>query len=170
MLKKKKIKSGKNIRRKVILPTMLALSILVVGILATNVTAANSNYPPIVTKIAQKFNLNISDVQEVFDDERDERRAEMFARFSERLDELVSSGEITSSQKGAILDKHEEMQNKMDELRNLSPEERRDKMQSIHEEFRSWLKDQGFENLAIGPFGHGFKRGFGMGHMMGESQ
>jgi len=60
MSKKKKIKSGKNIRRKVILPTMLALSILVVGILATNVTAANSNYPPIVTKIAQKFNLMMS--------------------------------------------------------------------------------------------------------------
>ncbi|EKE14601.1 MAG: hypothetical protein ACD_12C00399G0002, partial [uncultured bacterium] len=81
---------------------MLALSILVVGILATNsVTAANTNYPPIVTKIAQKFNLNVSDVQTVFDDDRDERRAEMFARFSDKLDELVSSGEITASQKEA---------------------------------------------------------------------
>lgn len=156
-------------KRKIILPTMLALSILTIGILATNVTAQQVSYPPMVAKIANRFNLNVSDVQQVFDEDREERRADMFARFSERLDGLVSSGELTSTQKDAILDKHEEMQNKMDELKDLSFEERKTKMHEIHDEFHAWLKEQGIDQLAIGGRGE-FKRGPGMGYKMGISQ
>jgi len=156
-------------KKRIFLPTVFALSILVIGILSSNSVSAQQNYPSVVTKIAQRFNLKVGDVQEVFDEERDARRAEMFARFSERLDELVSLGEITASQKEAILDKHEEMQEKMDELMGLSYDERKEKMRSIREEFTNWLKSEGLENLVIGRL-HGFGKGFGMGYMMGESQ
>lgn len=156
-------------KNKIILPTVFALSVLVIGILATSNAKAQQNYPTIVTKLAQRFNLKIEDVEEVFDEERDERRAEMFARFSERLDELVSQGKITSAQKETILDKHEEMRDKMDELSGLSLEERRDKMREIHDEFKSWLNQQDLDSLGIGSFGQGFKKGIGMGRMMGAS-
>ena len=157
----KKIKKP-NVRKRIILPTMLALSILVIGVLATNVRADEvNNYPPIVAKIAERFNLNVTDVQSVFDEERDERRAEMYARFSEYLDELVSSGKITVNQKDTILAKHEELQNQIDELRSLPAEQRREKMKSLHDDFKNWLNDQGLQNLNIGSFGHGFR----MGHM-----
>lgn len=140
-----------------------------VGILATN-TFANevSSYPPIVQKIADRFNLNVGEVQKVFDDERDERRADMYAHFAERLNDLVTEGKLTESQKGAILNKHEEMQDKMEELKNLTPEERIGKMQSIHDEFKKWAEDQGIDLSLIGPFGRGFRHGFKEGFMMGS--
>ena len=60
-------------KKKIFLPSILALSVLTISILATNVFAQDTNfYPPIVQKIADKFDLNISDVQKVFDEEADE--------------------------------------------------------------------------------------------------
>lgn len=157
-------------KKKIILPTILALSVLVVGLMATNVLAQDtSNYPPLVQKIADRFNLNVSDVEEVFDEERDERRAEMFALFADRLDELVSEGKLTEAQKEVILDKHEEMQDKMEELKDLSPEERHEKMLSLHEEFKTWAEEEGIDLPLIGPFGKGFMRGFHKGYMMGAN-
>jgi len=152
------------------LPTVLALSVLVIGILASNVSAQDaSNYPPIVQKIAERFNLNVSEVEQVFDEERDERRADMYAHFAERLNDLVTEGKLTEAQKEAILDKHEEMQNSMEELENLTPEERKGKMQAMHEEFKTWVDEQGINLPLLGPFGTGFghRGGFGgMGMMM----
>jgi len=144
-------------KKKIILPTILALSVLVVGILATGVSAQDaSNYPPIVQKISDKFNLNVSDVQQVFDEEADEKRAERFAFFADRLDDLVSQGKLTEAQKEAVLDKHEEMQDKIVELKNLPVAERKEKMRQIHEDFKTWAEGQEIDLPLIGPFGHGF--------------
>lgn len=157
-------------KKKIILPTILALSVLVVGILATNVSAQDvSNYPPIVQKIAERFNLNVTEVQQVFDEERDERRADMYAHFAERFNDLVSEGKLTETQKEAILDKHEEMQNSMEELENLTPEERKLRMQTMHEEFKTWVEEQGIDLTLVGPFGRGFRHGFKSGYMMGPN-
>ncbi len=167
----KEVKSAFGGKKKIILPTILALSVLVVGLMATNVLAQDtSNYPPLVQKIADRFNLNVSDVEEVFDEEKDERRAEMFALFADRLDEIVSEGKLTEAQKEAILDKHEEMQDKMEGLKDLTPEERKEKMQEVHDEFKTWAEEQGIDLSLIGPFGHGFKHGFMMGYKEGVSQ
>jgi hypothetical protein len=162
----------KFMKKKIILPAVLALSVLVIGILTTNVAAQEAGfYSPIVEKIAERFNLNVSEVQEVFD----ERRAEMYARFADRLDEMVSEGKLTESQKEAILEKHEEMYDAMDDLRSLSPAERPERMREMHEEFRSWLEEQGIDTTLIGGFGkgsfrRGFKKGYGMGLEMGDGR
>ncbi len=150
-------------RKKIILPSILALSVLLVGILASNAKALEtSNYPPIVQRIADRFSLNVSEVEKVFDEERDERRAEKFARFADRLDDLVSEGKISKAQKEAILDWHEKINDEMEKARNLSFEERREKMQSIQEEFRNWLKSEGINETNLGCLGMGFGKGFGM--------
>lgn len=157
-------------KKKIILPTILALSVLVIGVLSTSVSAQDaSNYPSIVQKIAERFNLNVSDVEQVFDEERDERRAEMFANFADRLDDLVSEDKLTEAQKEAILDKHEDIQDRMEEYKALPPEERHEKMQALHEEFRSWAEAEGIDLPLVGPFGHGFMRGYHKGYMMGAN-
>ncbi|OGM10414.1 hypothetical protein A2Z67_02935 [Candidatus Woesebacteria bacterium RBG_13_36_22] len=152
-------------KKKIILPAVLALSVLVVGILATNVYAQEiSDYPAIVQKIADEFNLNISDVQQVSDEERDEKRAEAFARFADRLDDSVTDGKLTNAQKDAILDKHEEMQDKTEEVKDLSKEDRCENMQKLYEEFKSWFEEQGIDESILEGFGGGFAgRGFGRG-------
>lgn len=155
-------------KKKVIFPTMLALAILTIGILATNVSAQNSQYPPVVQKIAQKFNLDVSEVQKVFDEDRDARRAEMYASFSDRLDELVLAGKITSSQKEVILEKHEQMRDKMEALRDLSPDERREKKLSIHTDYKNWLSSQGLSAELVQHLG--YRNGFRAGYKMWADQ
>jgi molecular chaperone DnaK (HSP70) len=135
------------LKKKIILPSVLALAVLATILTTTNVTAQDlNNYPPIVQKIADRFNLDADEVEQVFDEDRDEQRAAMFAYFADRLDDLVDEERLTESQKNAILDKHEEVQNAMEEYGDLSKEERREKMQNIHNEFKVWLKNQGFED------------------------
>jgi hypothetical protein len=126
------------------------------------VSAQDAVYPPIVQKIAQRFNLDEADVQAVFDEERDEHHAEMQAKFIEKLDDMVNDGKITTEQKESILDKHEEMQNKMESLKSLTPGERRVEMKKLHGEMKTWAEDQGLE-IPFMAFKFGFGKGFGHG-------
>jgi len=147
----------------------LILGLIVIGLLTTSYVSAqdSGNYPSIVQKIAEKFNLNESEVKAVFDEDRDERHAEMQAKWVERLDDLVNDGKITVEQKQAILDKHEEMQSKMEELQDLSPEERKQKMLEFRDQLKDWADEQGIDLPLIGPLTGGFGHGHGMGFRMG---
>jgi aryl-alcohol dehydrogenase-like predicted oxidoreductase len=157
--------------KKIILPTAFVLGVIMIGLLSVSYVSAqdSSDYPPIVQMLAEKFNLNESDVQAVFDEEREDHHAQMQASWSERLDDLVNEGKITSDQKQAIMDKHEEMHNKMLEIQSLEPEERHEKMRQIHDEFKTWAEEQGIDLPLLGPMGGGLKRGFHKGYMMGAN-
>ena len=97
----------RRIRRKIILPSMLALAILVVAILSTNTLYAKSSYSPIMTKYSQYFNLLESEEQDTSYDATDEKNADRYARFAEKLNDLELAGKITESQKEKILDNYE---------------------------------------------------------------
>ncbi len=157
--------------KKYLKPTTFVLGIIMLGLLSVSYASAQdkSNYPPIVQKLAQKFNLNEADVQAVFDEEKEEHFADMQARWNERLDDLVNDGKITKGQKDAVLEKHEEMHNSMLELKDLSPEERKSKMKEIHDEFEKWAEEQGIDLPLMGHFKMGFNKGFHKGFRMGLS-
>jgi len=157
---------------KLVKPTALIVGVIMVVLLSVSYASAQeSTYPPIVQRLAQKFNLNESDIQAVFDEERDERFAEIQARWQERLDDLVSEGKITEEQKKAIIAKHEEIHNKMIETKDMDPEDRRETMQALRDDFKKWAEEQGIDTTFLGPFakgyGMGFKKGFHRGYMMG---
>jgi len=154
--------------KKFILPTTLIMGIIMLGLLSVSYASAqeNTNYPSIVQKLAEKFNLNEADVEAVFDEERQDHFADMQARWQERLDDLENDGKITGEQKTEIVKKHEEMHNQMLELQSLSVEERHQKMQEIHDSFKTWADEQGIELPLLGPMGYGMKHGFGHGGMM----
>lgn len=159
---------------------IIALAIVTVAIVGgglfatTRAFAQNSdNVNPmsaLVTRIAEKFGLNKDEVQTVVDDFHNERRqqmqATMQARMEERLTALVSEGKITEDQKKAILAKHEELRNTFnpDGFANMSPEERKAKMQEKHDELEKWAESQNINLEEIG-FGFGFR---GVGHMGGK--
>lgn len=81
----------------------------------------------LITKIAQRFNLNEADVQAVFDDYKDSERE---ARISEHLQELVDEGKITAEQKTLI-------ENKLKEVDAARDQERKD--------LEAWAKEKGIE-------------------------
>ena len=155
-------------KKRIILPTILLAGALAVGTIGINSVSAqdNSSYPPIVQKLAERFGLSQTDVQEVFDEARADHHAQMLTNFEDRLNQAVSDGKITEDQKQLILDKHEEIQAKMDELQSLDPQDRREQMQAYHEELQNWAQDNNID-LPLFGFGSGFARGFKMGHQMG---
>jgi len=133
--------------------TITAASIMGIGAASAQSNSGNN----IVDKIATKFSLNRDEVQSVFDEQHDEKKAKHEQRQATRLQELVDNGTITANQKTALEAKRTEMESKRDALKdqNLTREEIRTQMESTRIEFEAWAKDQGIDLGAIRPEGMG---------------
>lgn len=155
-------------KKNIFISSVVMTGLLAVGSLGViPVRAQSQNQSQIVQRLASRFNLNVDEVQEVFEEERAAHHALMLESFEEKLNEAVAGGKITADQKQMILDKHEEMYAKMDEIRslNLSPEEMRAKMDQYRSELRAWAESENID-VPLFPFGKGEKRGH-KGQMMG---
>ncbi len=146
------------------------VTVLGAGILFTNLVSAQgsdtqNHMSSLVQKISDKFGLNKDEVQAVFDEQHDEMRKVMVAKHQERLDQLVKDGKITEAQKTLIQNKMEELQAERESLKDLTPEERKTKIDAARVELESWAKENGIDlQYLMGNFG--FKlRGGGHGHM-----
>lgn len=64
----------------------------------------------LVDRLVEKFKLNKTDVQAIFDEEKAARDAERQAEMSERLQDAVDDGDITAEQKAKIEAKQKELQ------------------------------------------------------------
>jgi len=158
--------------KKIIVPALALAAILGAGVYGVSRVSAYGNgmgNVSIAEKIAEKFSLNKDDVQKVFDDDRGERFSQMKDDFAKRLDEAVSSGELTAEKKQLIMDKMEEMRKEREENmeahKNLSMEERRAKMEEHRVEIEKWAKDNGVD-MKYMSFGMGHGGGMGMGKGM----
>lgn len=147
-----------------------ALSLAVLTLVGIGVSKANFNsydrYNSLVQALVEKFNLNESEVQSVFDEHRDEHRNEMRQKnqvhFEERLDQAISNGELTQEQKTLILEKKEELQSqRLDDL-TLSNEEKRNQMEQHRKEMEKWAEENGIDMKFFG-----FGKGLGSGQKRG---
>lgn len=79
---------------------------------AANTGTAQTNNPMsgLVNAIAQKFNLNASDVQQVFDQQRVQMDAQRQQEFETRVAQGVKDGKITQDQADQIVAKAKELQ------------------------------------------------------------
>ena len=147
-------------KRKVFFPILAAAiigSILASSNMVSAQNTAGSN--SLVAAIATKFNLNQSDVQAVFDEQREKHQAERKAEIETKLTQAVADGKITEAQKQAILARHQEMQSNRpdkDEMRNMTAEQRNAKMEERRSEMNAWLSTNGlsqdiFRELMGGP-------------------
>ena len=77
-----------------------------IGLAGVNTIASAQGNPKhqdtLVEKIANKFNLNKSDVQKVFDDNRSENENRRETKEKSRLDQAVKDGKITKDQEDKI--------------------------------------------------------------------
>lgn len=136
------------------------------GTLGTTVLAQDSQtYPPIVTNIAEKFNLQPDDVQEVFTETRE-------SKHEEKLAQLVTDGKITEEQKTYIEEHHEEARAQVEKLKEegKTQDEIHDEMEATRDAFQTWLEDQGIDDVLGGPMGGSGEEGErpGRGHGMGQ--
>jgi hypothetical protein len=153
---------GGNMKKQIILS---ALVLSVVGIAAAGVstvaaqttTARDSS---LIQKIADKFKLNKTDVQTVFDQDRQEKQATKETQYQARLDQLVKDGKITKAQEKLILDKHKELESKrrseFQNKQNLTADQRKAEMQQERTDLNTWATNNGIDiRYLMGGFGMG---------------
>lgn len=155
---------------KKILLTVVAVSILSGGLVVASNAYAQTSAPQedpmtsLVQKIATKFNLNKDDVQAVFDQNRQDMDAKREQNYESRLDQLVKDGKINAQQKQLLLDKHKQLVSQMesnkDVFKNLTPDERKAKMDAAKADIESWAKQNGIDAKYLMPMGPG-RRGHG---------
>lgn len=148
--------------------TIAAVSAMSAGlVVATNAFAqANSpsGVPSVVQEIANKFNLNESDVQAVFTQHRQEMQAKMESNYETYLGNLVKTGKITQEQEQLILNEHKQlmsqMRSTMKNFKNMTPAQRKAQMQTERQTIENWAKQNNINLQYLRPFGPGM-RGFG---------
>lgn len=167
---------GKEVKymKKQLAITALAITLAGAGLFTSGKVFAQSTpssdpMSSIVQKIADKFGLNKSDVQAVFDQERTERQAEMEAKYETQLTQYVTEGKITEAQKQLIITKHKEMQaNRQTERQTMQGKtaaERKTAMETKRTELETWASQNGIDVKylmgGMGMKGHGGFRGAG---------
>jgi hypothetical protein len=128
------------------------------------VARADTSSDSLAGKIAQKFNVNEDEVQQVMEEHRKERHVEHEAELKSKIDQLAAEGKITSEQKELLINKFEEMKTEREsakeEFKNLTHDEKREKMESRKAEMDKWLEENDIdksvvENLFGGQHGNG---------------
>lgn len=156
---------------KKILLTGLTVAILAGGVLtSTQVFAQTSqdragSMSLLVQKITDKFGLNKSDVQALFDQDRSDRQANMEIKFETSLSHDVKDGKITEAQKQLIISKRKELestrQTQMQSMQGKSQDEikaameaNKATMESERKSLEDWAKQNGIDiKYLMGGFG-----------------
>lgn len=145
----------KNTSKKYIVIPVFAIGLMAVLVLA-NVQAVSANDSSrrkgdFAQVLAEKFNLDQSQVEQTLQEyhqgnheANEQRRKE---HFEDRLEQAVNEGKLTEAQSYAILEKFEEMHNRLEELhdQDLSEDEMHELKADIHEEMQAWAEDQGID-------------------------
>lgn len=171
--------------RKDIIHVLALLVIAGSGLAAVPTAYAQSTPPPqhmnffqeFIQFISQKFGLDKTQVQNAVTDFQNQKRASMAprptlspdqiaAREKIRLDQYVKEGKITVDQEKAIIDELQVIRSKyrLDNLRNITPDQRHTQMQAMRDELINWAKTNGIDSSYILPGMMG--RGMGMGMEM----
>src|SRR5689334_3052149 len=126
-----------KVSKPLIIATALVSGSLIMGGVALATSSSNSNNN-LVDQIANRFHLNRSDVQQVFDQHKTQAMANRDHHYEQMLDNAVTNGKLTSAQKDKILAKHKavltELQNDRTNNQNTTPAQRRAELQKLRDE------------------------------------
>lgn len=107
--------------------------------------SAQGSAESISSKIAENFSLDQAEVEAVFQEHRDERRANRQVEAEAHLQSLVDDGTLTEEQKATLQEFRTDMmanrQGIMDQ--DLSREEARELSSEAKAEFEAWAENEG---------------------------
>ena len=142
-------------KRKLLMIAGIA-SVIGAGIFAsTSYAESTINNPQdtLIDKISKRFNLNRDEVKDFFIEVESDRHKEMEIKMQEHLTTLVTEGKITEAQKTLITQKHAEMRTDMesnkDTMKDLTPEQRKAKMNEHKAEMDAWAKANGIDPVYL---------------------
>lgn len=117
------------------------------GMAAADSTSSNTTNPmdSLVSALAEKFNLNQAEVQQVFEDHRGAMQQQRDEAVQERVQQLVSDGELSQDQANALLDKRAEHREMMEQTRNQGERPSSDERQEHRAELKQWAEENGID-------------------------
>lgn len=144
---------------------IIALGLVFAGTSSARAANANGGTNPmsnLVQAIATKFNLNTSDVQAVFDEQRAQMEKEHEQMFADRLKQAVADGKLTQDQADKITAKKAELEALRTSLSGKTEDEKRAAMKTQVDALKTWATENNIpaEFMMFG--------GFGGGHHMGD--
>jgi len=141
-----------HIRKTIIIPTMLIIALMTTGALGVQAVFAQEDpmYRPLVERIADEFGLDEDQVEDVIQELREQKQAEMHARWLEVLDQAVRNGRVTEEQRQALIDKHSQYFEEMQKVKLLPYKERLAETQKLRQNFRQWADENGIDLPAAG--------------------
>ncbi|HAU66379.1 MAG: hypothetical protein UT30_C0001G0053 [Candidatus Uhrbacteria bacterium GW2011_GWF2_39_13] len=95
----------------------------------------------LVETIATTFHLNTEDVQEVFDEHREQIETRRGEREANMLDQAVTNEKLTQEQADSILAKRQEMTTFIESLSSLDKEARHEAMKAQMNELKQWADE-----------------------------
>ena len=146
----------KMLSKNILIP-VVAITIAGGAFFAGNVYAQTSSNKTLSQVIAQKFNLDQSQVQAAIDQYRQQQQATMQQKLQQRLNDrltnLVTSGKITDTQKQDIITELTKLQSEYNpqSLKNLTPAQRKEKFQAEQNEIQTWAKSEGIDASYLRP-------------------
>lgn len=130
----------------------------------------------LVAAVASKFNLNTTDVQAVFDEQKAKMNVERATgrqqRFADRLTKAVADGKLTQAQADLITAKKSELEAARASLETKTPAERRAAMEAQATALKQWAADNNIPDGYLscqGPGRMGGHRGFEFGNKQGDA-
>jgi len=117
---------------------------------AASDTAKPNRLSGLVSAIAQRFNLNVQDVQKVFDDHRAQGRATMEQKFIDRINALVAAGTLTQGQANNIFSKKTELETFKASLQGNTKAEIKVAIKAQLESLEQWAKDNNIPLKELG--------------------
>lgn len=120
----------------------------------------------LINKLATKFNLDKTEVQKVFEEDRAEKVAALEEKVTDRLEQAVLDGDITATQKDLIIAKQAEVKTRMEEIKNMEDAAtKKAAIQKLREEMRTWAEANGITLKNLLPLS---MKMHGPGHGRGE--
>jgi predicted phage gp36 major capsid-like protein len=150
--------------------TLATAGIIMVSTVSAATNTGNNLMSDLVSAIAQKFNLNASDVQKVFDDQRAQMHNQMEQKYTDMINKAVTQGKLTQDQASKILAKKADLETQREAFRanmeGKTKAERQAEMKVQKDSLDQWAKDNNIPVNYLMMFGgpKGPKGGYGFGH------
>ncbi|MBU6141729.1 hypothetical protein KGO95_01240 [Patescibacteria group bacterium] len=161
-------------RLKLIAAATIAAGVLTAGLGIVHAASTTNGHPSfmsgIVAAIAQKFNVNPSDVQQVVDQQLARQKTQaMTARpqsIADRLAQAVTDGKLTQAQATLIQNEEASVKTQMAALQGKTGTDLRTAMGQIMTSLKQWAADNNIPQQYL-MFGSGRPQ-MGRGHGMGK--
>lgn len=146
---------------------VIALGISSIGVNALHAATQTGTFHPmtnLVNAIAEKFSLNPSEVQAVFDAEKIKAEAQRESTYESNISTAVAEGNLTQTQADLIIDKHKVIEAERQNFENSDNDETSNMKNQI-DSLRSWAQENNIpiQYLYFGPKEHMYGMGMGKG-------